>query len=407
MGVVVLLMGVGVAGWAWGKTQMEAGGPTDGGTGGASNAYTNANGNATGGPPPNAHPTGGMPGASTAPPPQPPPPPPPPQPEPQPSWQKPNPGPGFTAGATGGTRSAKTEWEKAREETRRKEEFRKRAEELRKKREEEEKAKARQREKDAKERELREQKEKEEKEKAEKEMKERQEKAEREMKERQEKAEKEMKERLEKEVKEKVEKELAEKAKAEREARLKEARERRERQSSEAGTESRAGESSGAKKPEFLKPPHSPTKKHQQPSASTAADDESSYSYRPYDKPKRTVHKATSASSVYSESSYAPSQSTARTTPPPSQRGPYQTKDPDKIVIKAVYSFNNTFTKLPIAQLVSGAGAVTDGLILRITTEGLFIDDDVRGVPQREWDVKAWTLKLIEVCAPFLIFIHN
>ena len=25
-----------------------------------------------------------------------------------------------------------------------------------------------------------------------------------------------------------------------------------------------------------------------------------------------------------------------------------------------------------------------------------FIDDDVRGVPQREWDVKAWTLKLVE-----------
>lgn len=44
---------------------------------------------------------------------------------------------------------------------------------------------------------------------------------------------------------------------------------------------------------------------------------------------------------------------------------------------------------------------MTDGLVLRITTEGLFIDDDVRGVPQREWDVKAWTLKLVEVwCLP-------
>jgi hypothetical protein len=71
-------------------------------------------------------------------------------------------------------------------------------------------------------------------------------------------------------------------------------------------------------------------------------------------------------------------------------------------VLKAVYSFNNTFTKHPIAQLVSGVGSVTDGLILRITTEGLFIDDDVRGVPQREWDVKAWTLKLVEVWCPHL-----
>ena len=58
--------------------------------------------------------------------------------------------------------------------------------------------------------------------------------------------------------------------------------------------------------------------------------------------------------------------------------------------------------KVPIAQLVSGMGSVTDGLILRITTEGLFIDDDVRNVPQREWDVKAWTLKLVEVWCPHL-----
>lgn len=81
-------------------------------------------------------------------------------------------------------------------------------------------------------------------------------------------------------------------------------------------------------------------------------------------------------------------------------RGPYTTKDPDKIVIKAVYLFMNQFSKTPASQLVSGTGTVTDGLILRITTEGLFIDDDVRGVPQREWDVKAWTLKQAEVWCP-------
>ncbi|OIW33026.1 hypothetical protein CONLIGDRAFT_627979 [Coniochaeta ligniaria NRRL 30616] len=77
-------------------------------------------------------------------------------------------------------------------------------------------------------------------------------------------------------------------------------------------------------------------------------------------------------------------------------RSPYTTKDPDKIVIRAVYCFLNQFAKTPASQLISGLGTVTDGLILRITTEGLFIDDDVRGVPQREWDVKAWTLKLVE-----------
>ena len=145
--------------------------------------------------------------------------------------------------------------------------------------------------------------------------------------------------------------------------------------------------------------PVSPNKRHQQPTAKTATEDDA-YSYRPYDEPKRTGPKTASASSIYSESSYAPSQSTSRTTPPPSHRGPYRSKDPDKIVLKAVYSFNNTFMKVPIAQLVSGIGSVTDGLILRITTEGLFIDDDVRNVPQREWDVKAWTLKLVEVWCP-------
>ncbi|GJC85992.1 reticulocyte-binding protein 2 a [Colletotrichum liriopes] len=133
----------------------------------------------------------------------------------------------------------------------------------------------------------------------------------------------------------------------------------------------------------------------QPPRPSARTVDEDQYSYRPYDKPKHRP-----ASSVGSESSWAPSATTTRTTPPPSMRGPYTTKDPDKIVIRAVYLFMNQFAKTPASQLVSGFGTVTDGLILRITTEGLFIDDDVRGVPQREWDVKAWTLKLVEVWCP-------
>lgn len=69
-------------------------------------------------------------------------------------------------------------------------------------------------------------------------------------------------------------------------------------------------------------------------------------------------------------------------------------------MLKAVYTFPNSFAKTPTSQLVSGVGPVTDGLILRITTEGLFIDDDVRHVPQREWDIKAWTLKQVEVWCP-------
>lgn len=171
----------------------------------------------------------------------------------------------------------------------------------------------------------------------------------------------------------------------EKEAREREARERREKEAATKATGS-----------------SSPNKNHRFPTAKTATDDDSTYSYRPYDQPKRNAYKPASASSIYSESSYAPSHSTHRTTPPPSQRGSYQCKDPDKIVVKAVYSFTSAFVKTPVAKLISGVGSVTDGLVLRITTEGLFIDDDVRGVPQREWDVKAWTLKLVEVRGPFI-----
>ncbi len=286
--VIVLLLIVGVSGWAWGKTQME---------GGFTNSF--GSGNNAGGPQAHAsgQPAGG--GAYTAPPP-----PPPPQPPPKPTWSRPT-----GAGAANGTANAgaaKGGWEKAREETRKKEEERKKAEEARKKKEKDEKDRIAQREKDARER---------------------------------------------------------------------EARERREKATSGR--------------------PASPTKNHRQPRADTATDDDA-YSFRPYDNPRKPAYSAT-ASSVYSESSYTPSHSTSRTTPPPSHRGPYVCKDPNKIVLKAVYAFNNVYMKSPIAKLVSGMGAVTDGLILRITTEGLFIDDDVRGVPQREWDVKAWTLKLVEV----------
>ena len=101
-----------------------------------------------------------------------------------------------------------------------------------------------------------------------------------------------------------------------------------------------------------------------------------------------------------SEASWAYSQTTSHTSPPPSMRGHYSTKDPDKVVIAAVYLYMSEFAKAPASQLISGLGTVTDGLVLRITTEGLFIDDDVRGVPQREWDVKAWTLKQVEVWCP-------
>lgn len=330
MGVVILLVSVGVAGWAWGKTQLEKEKPGDGYTGSPPSAGTGAGpGRAGAGPGTGAEGTQGTSSSHTAggsfggtagsgfgsgtnfgga------------RPSPKASWQRSAPN---AAEAGTGTGAAQSGWEKAREETRKKEEDRRKAEELKKKKDDEEKERIKRRETDAQEREA-------------------------------------------------------------REKRQKEANDRARNEAT----------SSPNRTP-------SPTKKYQRPTARTAADDDASYSFRPYDKPSRPTHQTAHSTSSYSASSYAPSASTARTSPPPSHaRGPYSSKDPDKIVLKAVYSFNHAFTKTPIAKLVSGHGSVTDGLILRITTEGLFIDDDVRGVPQREWDIKAWTMKLVEVWCP-------
>lgn len=208
------------------------------------------------------------------------------------------------------------------------------------------------------------------------------------------------------------EREAREKEAKEREAREKDAREReaREKAAKEKAEKDKAAAAAAAAAPTPPKPPPSrpttsssrpATSRYEKPTAASyvASDPGRSHSFRPYDKPAgAATYKSSAASSVsgVSESSYAPSQSTARTTPPPSHRGAYATKDPDKIQIKAVYLFSDSFPNKPIAQLIANEGSVTDGLILRIKSEGLFIDDDVRGVPQREWDVKAWTLKHVE-----------
>ncbi|KAI9866738.1 MAG: hypothetical protein M1813_000680 [Trichoglossum hirsutum] len=502
-GVAMLVLAVGIAGWAWGRTQFEPPAPDPGGRGfGGGNAsggpeQTNRNppsgnpgeqsrdnpGDATGTAPGGA--SGGPPGGAGA--------------RPKPTWQQRRNsgsegsgagGGGTTRGGWSGTgRTGETSggpagsgagtgrggWEKAREETRRKEEERKRREDEKKRQEEERKRRdeedrrakeaaererwerARTREREAREREAREKEARErearerearEKEAREREAKER-EAREREARERREKEEKERqdRERQERErEKERQEKQKQEKEKRDRE---KQERERREREQQEKAKQEKESEDkarkgkiattyavtvgertnpyirtptmpgpSAFKAPDTpppstntrkangptvsspTKPPSSPTKRNQASAKSYLGPDDDAYSFRPYDRPKQHLRKESSHSSVYSESSYAPSQSTSRTSPPPSQRGTYSTKDPDKIVIRAVYSFNNAFIKLPTAQLVSGVGSVTDGLILKITTEGLFIDDDVRGVPQREWDIKAWTMKTVEVWCP-------
>ncbi|POR37502.1 Uncharacterized protein TPAR_02286 [Tolypocladium paradoxum] len=423
MGITLLIFGVGFGAWALGRTQKEAPAPGHGAStsSGGRGQGGGFGGASTSGPPPNA--SGPPPPPHGNAPPPPPPPgggaPPPPQPEkPKASWQRPPPQPGTTRPET-----PKGSWEKAREETRRKEEERKAKEAEQKRREEAAKRLAELRAKEARERQQRER-EKEHKEKEAKEQKER-DLAEKRNKDAAEKQEREKREREAKErearEREAKERETKEREAKERETKEREAKQREEQKKKEATATNRVGSSyaySGVGEKTSMWPNGRPAvppseagsaskntaKPDRQPPPPTArtcvSTDEDGFSFRPYDKPRKPRRRPSVASIGDSESSWAPSHTTARTSPPPSVRGPYSTKDPDKIVIQAVYLFMNQFAKTPASQLVSGVGSVTDGLILRITTEGLFIDDDVRGVPQREWDVKAWTLKLVEVWCP-------
>jgi len=395
--MLMLIVAIGVGAWALGRIQSDGGpGPGGGGGGGdqnygggpqpnghanghanqQSNGYANgpAPGAGAGGPPPSTPGNGSTGG-------------------PKPSWQRANPPPpgatGASANANTSSSGAKGAWEKAREETKRKEEERKKAEAERKRKEDLERRLKEAREKEAREREARERKQKELDDAKRKES--------------------EAREQKRKEEEAKRKEDEAKRKEDEAKRKEDEAKRKLEAESQPRGSTyaySAVGEKTNpwprGRPPSPATPrstPPSPTKRPPAPTAKTyQGTDDDAYSFRPYDKPKPMHKKA--PSSIYSESSYAASHTTSQTTPPPSHRGPYSTKDPDKIVIKAVYAFNNAFLKTPTSQLVSGVGSVTDGLILRITTEGLFIDDDVRGVPQREWDVKAWTMKLVEVWCP-------
>ncbi|KAH8668568.1 hypothetical protein BX600DRAFT_435097 [Xylariales sp. PMI_506] len=445
MGVMLLVLAVAAGAWALGRTQQE-GGPTPGG------GFNSAGGFGSG---PGAQWAGAGGAAPNADGPPPPPPPhgsPPPQngaaggdrPKPS-SWQQqqrpqteqqqPPPRDEQAPPPQSGPDAQPNAWERAREETKKKEAERRASEAEKKRKEEIAKRLKELREKEARERAKREQiakekaeqearekekREKEQKEKAEKEAREKEQKEkEQQEKEQKEKAAREkeqresrLRENRERELRERLEREKALREKLEKEAKDREAQRLKQEASDGARKSTYAFSAVGEKtnpwpngrptasepgSPVTPSPAPSSAKRPPAPTARTfTGTEEEAYSFRPYDKPKQHARRR-SGETVFTESSYAPSHSTARTTPPPSMRMPYSTKDPDKIVIKAVYGFMNQFAKTPASQLISGQRPVTDGLILRITTEGLFIDDDVRGVPQREWDVKAWTLKLVEV----------
>ncbi|KJZ76496.1 hypothetical protein HIM_04225 [Hirsutella minnesotensis 3608] len=463
MGIILLILGVGFGAWALGRAQND-GPPSGHGSGPHSpgQGHGGAGFRPSASSPPPPHPGSPPPprhGANTAPPPhsprspppeeasspppppsdqeprpspqRPPPPDEPPSPSPPPQQEKPKPAPGESPKPEKAKEKPKEKskgtWEKAREEMRKKEEERKAKEAEQKRRDEAARRLAELRAKEAKER-LEREKEKERKEK------ERKEKRAKELAEEQKKKELEdLKKKLSDIQKQKELAEQREKERREREAREFEARKKKEAAEAAKASSTTSSTPKPAATPRVgssyaysavgektnmwpngrpsvpsqagstaSRSPKSPEKRPPAPTARTyVSNDEDAYSFRPYDHPGKRSARRPSASSVGgSESSWAPSHTTARTSAPPSVRGPYSTKDPDKIVIQAVYLFMNQFAKTPASQLVSGVGSVTDGLILRITTEGLFIDDDVRGVPQREWDVKAWTLKHVEAWCP-------
>ena len=386
-GVTLLVFGVGVAAWAFGKTQGEStsrphttsppppppppgSGPGFGASDHGSQSYGSHHAHASGdyekprsGPQPQWSPPRNE---YARPPPHPnnaeshsgPMPTPPPQPaqgsHSAPPPQSPKPDAKATSAA----------WEKAREETRKREEARKRAEELRRMREEAAKKK----------------------EEAEKQARAAAEKI------RWEQAKQREKEIREREAREKLAKEKADKEKAQRDKdkREQDIREKINRQKLEfekAAKDKAAAEVTGRATSNY---PASPEKSYERPTARSYASTETASHVRGRDRGPLA-----SSTSSYTESSYAPTISTARTSPPPEYRRPYKTSDPDKVVIKGVYMYNSMSPK-PVSQLVSGEGSVSDGLILRLTTEGLFVDDDVRHVPQREWDIKAWTIDTVE-----------
>lgn len=324
-GVILIMLGIGVLGWAFGKTQSEMNsggsssrnqhGPSTGSTPGQEQAYAQGASSAgtqfPGG-------TGYQ----------------------QPNWQQQH----------QQQSSSQANWEKAREEMRKREDDRKRKEEAERKAEKERWERSRQREREAREKEAREK-------------------------------ESRTKEQKEKELREKVFQDRLKKEKDAREAREKAAKESKDKAEREK-TKSATGN-------------------YQKPTAQSYAASEDAYSFRPYDKPRSSPTKMDSSSSYVSGSatSYTGTQSTAQTSPTPSQYGAWSNEDPNKVTIRAVFLFSDSFQK-PVAQLVVGQGKITQGLVLKLESEGMFIDDDVRKVPQREWDVKAWTLKLLEVSFP-------
>ncbi|KAI5289579.1 hypothetical protein KEM52_000735, partial [Ascosphaera acerosa] len=139
-------------------------------------------------------------------------------------------------------------------------------------------------------------------------------------------------------------------------------------------------------------------------SEDTDDDDTRSHTDSDYESDASCTIERSGPSDMHEDESLFSSDAASSLPPSAASRQPYSTLDPDKIAIEGVYLFErgSGAGDRPVGKLEAGRGSVTDGLILRVTTEGMFIDDDVRGVAERDWDVKAWTMRVVEVWCPVL-----
>jgi hypothetical protein len=323
-----------------------------------------------------------------------------------PNFNKSNPRPTgtFNHGHQQNSSSSPSAWEKAREETRRREEERRRAEDLKRRQEEDERHRTEA------DRQARAATEKEKWEQMRAREKEQRERENRESGAGERMANSANKETAERDARLKAAQERAEKLRSERAASEKAASERAKSErapptfgvgertnlystSTPPAPKSTIGVSHSPKKDD----PASPRKSYHHPTAQSYTGTATEHAFRPYDPAPQPPKHQRSAGSMYSGTYSSASDASESTAPSSYDKGPYTTTDETKIVIRGAYKFTDSFPK-PTAIVRPGESGITDGLVMRMDTAGVFLDDDKKREPLRQWDIKAWTMKSVEVC---------
>jgi hypothetical protein len=144
--------------------------------------------------------------------------------------------------------------------------------------------------------------------------------------------------------------------------------------------------------------PPSPQKPYHYPTAQSYTGTATEHAFRPYDPAPQPPKHQRSTGSMYSGTYSSASDASESTAPSSYDKGPYTTNDETKIVIRGAYKFSDSFPK-PVAVVRPGESGITDGLVMRMDTAGVFLDDDKKREALRQWDIKTWTMKSVEVCS--------